>query len=138
MPLTTLREMRQTLQDSQRKLLIWRTRTPYSVRLHLTIDDTPLRRHRFTICLTQDSAEIVGAIELLSRRLAVREATTMVTSKERWDVMKPHMSDHSSGEKHIYTPSGTKVIATQAGIDLLYGKGFRDKVIASATSTKKN
>lgn len=50
---------------------------------------------------------------------------------------RPHVSMHSSGENHIYTPSGIKVTATQAGMDLLYGPGFKEKVIESATSSSK-
>lgn len=51
--------------------------------------------------------------------------------------LRPHVSIHSSGEKHIYTASGTKITATQAGMDLLYGPGFKEKVIESATSSSK-
>lgn len=50
---------------------------------------------------------------------------------------KPHVSIHPSGENHIYTPSGVKVTATKAGMDLLYGPDFKDKVIKSANSDKK-
>ena len=50
---------------------------------------------------------------------------------------KPHVSMHSSGENHIYTPSGVKVTATKAGMDLLYGPGFKEKVVKSTTNTKK-